>query len=212
VLQSSAPGPFRLRSVRVGQAKGKGLGEPLGEGRTVVRGTVADWPNEWHTVYVTFHANWLLRRTKRSCYLILPALTGSVVPFGMARREATLLASTNVRVIDGYVDTAQSQPPPGSAIEGQDYFTWRCDQRAVDARRLVTEKFEGKLALGFPESAYKRQALQQSGCEAVAVIDESAGTSERGFRLLLFGALIALGLTLIVEATLKGSDWRTRHA
>jgi len=198
---------------------------------TKIAGHISGWRDNWHPIELRFTADWLARRDARSCYLRLPALVGLTVAdfgYGDARSRATLLAHNNLTFFGGTIDASSSRPPPDlwSSVSA----VWQCEDPfpALGASRqpLNPRDFLGRSRLGgglivlgpkglaYSERAYRRGTFRASGCDALATMQQRGAGVRRDLEVLVLGAVLALGLALIVEGqiTKLGSKWKARAA
>lgn len=201
--------------------------------RTLITGVVTDWPTSLLPILVTFHANWLSGRGLSTCYLRLPALSGSQTATsvvaavgGCAQIDAayrghpcvstTAVGSTPyvgalllshgaliVTVRSGEVTPDLSVPPPLSLIYGDE--AWTCSGQPDTVGRLP-----GRAGAAVPDvvagrggGAFSLGAITGTAggtCRTIAVISENSATYLRDLVILLIGAAMGLGLTLVVQS------------
>jgi hypothetical protein len=194
--------------------------------------TLDRWGDTNAAVAVRFQGAWLSPRGLGTCYLRLPALvglaglpstdqiTGQVsrqprhvfngapvslrdpasglsFPIRDGTRNAEILnGATAVDAHDVDVDTSESTPPPNSFSRQQ--AIWACTAKPVGLRDLFYTTSESQIAL--PESQLGAQAAQN--CAALAVVRAAGAAWQRDVALVLVGALLSLGVSLIVEVVL----------
>ncbi len=131
-------------------------------------------------------------------------------------RGATLLAQTSVLAYGGQVDPASSRPQP--SFNTNQAAIWSCEERfptvpslaiaAPRSRRLekgIAFSSSGE-GIAFSEESYRRRSFVATGCDAIAVVEESGASSRRDLGLLVFGSAIGLGLALTVQGLLGVLD------
>jgi hypothetical protein len=213
---------------------------------TVASGRIRNWRRSWEAVYVRFAANWLYERSRGSCFLLLPALTGSAATgalfagqgsdsaggpnarniLGLAesrpfRHRGTFQATSAVQALGGEVDGQLSRPSPEESTLSA---AWRCSEvspfvNRLSRRQVVTGELvpgmvfrPGGGGLAYTEEAYRRRVFRSEGCGATVVIEESGADARRDVRILLVGAVIALGMTLAVQGILSAFGIRLQPA
>jgi hypothetical protein len=120
--------------------------------------------------------------------------------------------SATVRVENGSIDTNDSLPPPTQSVNGNP--TWTCVGRARSAKPLAgadgrARSSDDYVLLG-PDPLGSAGALStaalQAGpagdCSAVVAAVEGSAQWKRDLVLLLIGAFVSLGVTLLVELAL----------
>jgi hypothetical protein len=185
---------------------------------TVVVLRLRDLPQSLQPILVTFTANWLRPRGLSSCYLELPSLTGT--------RTATAVAQAlhGCRLID-----AQYPRTPGACTRGTPtaggipFVPGLVTARGLSVITVASGEVDpdestpvpstnvnGRYAWGRGTTggaAYSLQAIDDTvngDCSAVAVVSENASAYSRDLVILLIGAVMGLGLTLVVQAVI---DW-----
>jgi hypothetical protein len=121
--------------------------------------------------------------------------------------------SAIVRVDNGSIDSDESLPAPTQSVNGNP--TWTCAGRARSTMTLTDAPSEGNLAtddyvlLGSDPlgsaGALSTAALRlgpAGDCSAVVAASEASAQWKRDLVLLLIGALVSLGVTIIVEFAL----------
>ncbi len=121
--------------------------------------------------------------------------------------------SATVRVYDGSIDSDDSLPPPTESVNGNP--TWTCVGRARSTRLLAGRRSraggenEDYVLLG-PDplgsagalSSVALRAGPSGDCSAVVAAIESSAQWKRDLMLLLIGAFVSLGVTILVEFAL----------
>ncbi len=177
----------------------------------------------------SFDADWIGERDGTSCFLQLPALVGygadcalavpidrlklDFVPLlkqgGEGRplcdpgREQATSASTLVEASGAHVDATASQPAPG----GPDLLRWSCSaERTPESahNRLLAVIESDKLAPAPQVYDLHHSVTGARNCAANVVLAEDGADSRRTFLLIVYGAIIGLGLTLVVEGARAG--------
>ena len=169
----------------------------------------------------TFRADWLTRRDSRSCYLRLPSLVGPGTlvaaamteevfeigegfvddDFASTNREAATAGITTVDVIGGHLDVERSRPAPPDATRA----AWNCNSQPQARLRLGLRRRPG-----YSVERVKRFNRPEAGCRATAVLEEDGGETRTSFLLVLYGTLLALGMTFVADALLdpfKRREW-----
>jgi hypothetical protein len=192
---------------------------------TVAHGWIKDWRFNEAPVVATFDADWIRERDDTSCVLQLPALMGSATDCALAvamkqagdrpvllRRglgtspicdaglETATSGSTVVEASGAYVDSAASQPRPG----GPDLLRWSCDSRRLihPVRSRLLMEFENAAPITPPPRLRDlRRTVDETGnCAANVVLVRDGGTSRRSFLLIVYGAVLGLGLGLVIQS------------
>jgi hypothetical protein len=121
--------------------------------------------------------------------------------------------SATVRIENGSIDTDESLPPPTESVNGNP--TWTCFGRARSTRTLAeaagrpSSKQDDYVLLG-PDPLGSAGALSTTAlragpagdCSAVVAANEGSAQWKRDLELLLIGALVSLGATILVEFAL----------
>jgi hypothetical protein len=141
----------------------------------VARGRVAQYDKGF---FIRFQADWLTRRGFRSCYVVLPDLTGEY-----AERSQELLSPNQTDDFQALKGTVHMRPgghgglepfastPPPDDLRGQ---TWTC------SRNPKLFKFGTR-------------------CSAVGVFDESNANGAASARIFVFGALLGVFLGTFID-------------
>lgn len=191
---------------------------------TVAVATVREWAKHQAPLVVTFTANWLDRRDGASCYLRLPALVGPELACLLAVTERaldaadpllakssdglicnpesqwTLSGRTVVNPKGGSIDSALSVPPPTSRSSRDESANWVCSaKRAPYFDRVLDPNGSPPLLPPPSKRELRDRTFDSRDCGATAVLTETAGPSRSSFLLLFCGALVALGMTILVE-------------
>jgi hypothetical protein len=129
--------------------------------------------------------------------------------------------SATVRVENGSIDTNDSLPQPSESVNGNP--TWTCRGRARSTKRLVPRSSGGPKPAGDyvllgsdprgSAGALSTAALRAGpagDCSAVVVAVEASAPWKRDLVLLLTGAVISLGVTLLVEMAIAPRRRRRR--
>ena len=127
--------------------------------------------------------------------------------------------SATVRVDNGSIDTDDSLPPPSESVNGNP--TWTCMGRARSTKLLGDKpsgpavEDEDYVLLG-PDPLGSAGALSTPAlragpagdCSAVVAANEASSEWKRDLVLLLIGAVVSLGITILVELALgmRGSE------
>ena len=209
--------------------------EPVRPGKrelTVLSGEVKDWSQNRRPVIVKANADWITRRGINDCTLHLPALSGS--PSALVLAEALTCSHLNksyqqdtctdppdpageatsatvspaleiseaaTMVTGSDVSKQESVPQP---MEVHDSPGWRCH----DPSPASTPKITGGTEAG--SGTASASILNQSDCHAVATLVTSSW--RRDFLLALIGALLAVGVHMIFQATVEASGGRRKDA
>jgi hypothetical protein len=123
-------------------------------------------------------------------------------------REAATSASTFVEAKGSHVDVTASQPPPA----GSDLLRWSCRAPKSLNSRAVAHIDEVPVALAPTLHDLHRSVGEVRNCAATAVLAKNGGSSRQTLLLIVYGAIVGLGLTLLVEGILARVDPRGRHA
>ena len=177
-------------------------------GFAVFAADVLRWGRTQETVEAQFDANWISPRSFSSCYLRLPALLGEGIqaPYAAAADELPRLSPHRVRanpddffgwVSWGAIDLLTtldirsdlSRPAPSDAFTSE----WTCTSVFVGRQRQAIGSLGYYLVL--PHDS--RQ------CQTIAVLEDSSRVTLTNVLLVLAGAVVALGLTLLVETAVR---------
>jgi hypothetical protein len=177
--------------------------------QTVITGRVANWDRTWSPVYVHFFAEWLVQRSRGSCYARLPRLAGAgAIVLGLDP-GGLLQAFNNLTVYGGSLDPSLSLPPPTTFASPTS--AWQCVNTLPPARSPSREaQRRGEVAPGIvpvpsgsgaalSEDLFRRSRSRGQTCGGVAVIEEAGSDVRRDLDLLILGAVIGLALALIVQ-------------
>ena len=180
--------------------------------------TLTRWDQTWWPIDMRFEADWVEPRSFGTCYVRLPALTGELSKDGadsssaaidrrLGRLEAhfavTSYASTII-VGDAHVLPVDSAPPPKLLPTP----TWSCQESDLsvqengsDISPALARDRSGSTASSL--DAFRRQAVYEGGCNAIAVVEQPGSRGVRDLLILVVGAGIALGMSLLVELFLR---------
>jgi hypothetical protein len=202
-------------------------------GVKVISARVRLWGLYQAPMIASFDADWISRRDGASCFLRLPALVGYGADCALAvpmkrlfitnlpllvapreqgppvcdpGREAATSASTFVDAAGAHVDATASQPPPG----GSDLLRWSCSAPRSMNSRVVGAV--GELPVAPPPTVHDlhRSVGEARTCAANVVLAENGGASRQTLLLIVYGAIMGLGLTLVVEGIMARVDRRSR--
>jgi hypothetical protein len=191
---------------------------------TVGAATLNDWGKYQLPIDATFSADWIHPRDGNSCFLTLPALVDRGLactqavselalnigqaevnesredsPICLGEKRGPELGRVEVQAEGATVSSTESQPPPVN----RELPTWYCRSRPFSPLKPIG------IPGHFPEipppyrSELLRQTREDSHCRGTAVLVESGGPGRDNFLLLLYGALIGLGATLVVEVLIE---------
>jgi hypothetical protein len=199
---------------------------------TVLSGEVKDWAHYQRPVIVMANAHWITPRGINDCTLHLPALSGSASALVLAEAltcnhlnesylrgtcsdppgpagetpSATVspaleISEAATMVTGSDVSKPESVPQP---MEVHDNPGWRCHAPTPSPTPTITGGSEAG------SGAAPASILYQSDCHAVATL--VASSWRRDFLLALIGALLAVGVHMIFQATVEASGDRREHA
>jgi hypothetical protein len=182
---------------------------------TAITGRVENWHKTWSPIYVHFFAEWLAPRGRGSCFVRLPALvgTGSIALLDALLDPGGILqAFNNLTVYGGSLDPSSSLPAPTTFASPTS--AWHCVNSVPPTRDASPEaQRRGEVAPGivptpsgsgvaFTEDAFRSSRVRTQTCGGVAVVEETGSDVARDLDLLIVGALIGLGLALLVQGLL----------
>jgi hypothetical protein len=119
--------------------------------------------------------------------------------------------TATVRIENGSIDTDESLPQPPRSVNGNP--TWTCSGQARKANLLdeaLRKSPTGNYVLLGPDPAGTAGALSTlalivgpgGDCSAVVAVVESSAPWKRDLLLLLIGAIVSLGITILVETAI----------
>jgi hypothetical protein len=204
--------PFSVAGFHRGPSKQQGP-TPTKAAREIV-GFFDHWERTWWAVAATFDADWVSPRDFESCYVRLPALTGLLADPGSgsagdavsgkgAGPVVTSFGSTRL-VGDGRVASELSIPPPNEAPTS----TWTCQDAGPPGGGIPGDLSPASLAFKHGNGALslrddRRAEAVNGGCDAVAVVERPDRSALRDLLLLVAGAGIALGMSLVAEVAVR---------
>jgi hypothetical protein len=190
-----------------------------------ISGTVLDWERHLPTVVVAFDADWLVSRGPGECDLALPSLFENGFAASLSSRSAqpppyagnrgylafgaTTLGATEVKtppslVLDSIVPTA-SPSSTGTArtvcrARPATAGRARSSPGYVDGGGYIQSKDGGQ---AFSLQSMRERASTKSDCSGVAHLRAADAQSQRDLVLWIFGAAVALCLTVMIQGVMQ---------
>jgi hypothetical protein len=199
---------------RVGKVIDRASVETPDDDLTIVSGYVPRWGKRKEPLVVRFNADdWLQQRGKWSCYLTVPALSGSATALAAERvagratftpsfkrglfvsneeglyarykvAEEITLGTVNVTA-EGEVLDEESSPEPTATVQGDPAWTCSSNEAPADHKG--------------PFSSALLERAVTTDCSGTVAVAEDDADGRRDVTLLMMGILIAIGLGLLVE-------------
>jgi hypothetical protein len=121
----------------------------------------------------------------------------------------TTYGTATVRIGKGSIDTDDSLPPPTQSVNGNP--TWICSGHARATKGLGEKSADGDYVLLGPGPIGSAGALSKGAliagpagdCSAVVAAVESGAQWKRDLLLLMIGAIVGLGITILVETAMS---------